>query len=235
MELARNRVEGTNAKRPVVMLSGGKDSVLTLLLVMEVYPTVDCIWYRTGSEAQRRAVERLVVKHGLTVYSHEPRLTYYLPMGEHPALVREFAINDATFPVVTETGCGTKCGLQLNEQKVDEFFYPWDVTFTGWKDSDTHDLASGKVPYAADGSVIGGSRFYAPIRHMGDDEVRGWLRILDPEFEDFDDTVSLCTSCFVSKDADVFCPMEQVNISTIPWDGQAGLDTFRSRFFGMGG
>jgi 3'-phosphoadenosine 5'-phosphosulfate sulfotransferase (PAPS reductase)/FAD synthetase len=212
------------------MFSGGKDSLLTLLLVMEqMKPEV--VWYRTGSEKQRQVVEKWAMKYGLTVYSYDPSKIYYLPMEERPALVREFAINDATFPVVVETIDGTRCGLQLNEDRSDTFLYPYDVTFTGWKDSDVHELASGLVPYAKNGTVIGGSRFYAPIRHLDDDAVMACLRILAPEFEDFDDSLSLCTSCFASKDAEVFCPMEQTTIPTIPWNSQPGLEMFRKRFF----
>lgn len=232
MDKSRETIQGTNAKSPVVMFSGGKDSLLTLLLAREVYPDVECIWYRSGSEAQRRSVGYWTMRLNLTVYSHQPRVAYYLPMSESPALVKEYAINDATFPVVAETKHGDICGLQVNEERSDTFLYPWDVTFTGWKDSDTHELANGAVPYAPDGTAIGGSRFFAPIRHMLDDEVLGHLRTLAPEFEDFDDSPAVCTSCFVNKVADVFCPMGQATISVIPWDGQAGLAHFQRRFFG---
>lgn len=235
MKKAQQTIRETQAERPVVMLSGGKDSVLTLLLVMEIYPNTEAIWYRTGSEKQRWAVEKWAMKKNLTIYSHDPRDVYYLPMNERPALVREFDINGAPFPVVVETIEGTECGLKVNGKSDEQFLFPWDVCFTGWKDSDTHELAEGKIPYAADGTVIGGSRFFAPIRHFDDDKVRGWLRILAPEFEDFDDSLPLCTSCFTSKESEVFCPMEQATIPTIPWDGQAGLEMFQRRFFGTGG
>lgn len=233
MEKARKIVQDSEAKNPVVMLSGGKDSILTLLIVREIYPDVECIWYRNGSQEQRWAVEKWAMKLGVTIYSHQPSDVYYLPMNEHPALIKEYAINGASFPVVAETIEGTQCGLQMNGERSDTFLYPWDVTFTGWKDSDTHELTNGKVPYAPDGTVIGGSRFFAPIRHFDDDKVRGWLRVLAPEFEDFDDSLPLCTKCFASKDAEVFCPLEQTMISTIPWNGQPGLETFRQRFFGL--
>lgn len=215
------------------MFSGGKDSLLTLLLVMGQYQP-DLIWYRTGSQKQRWAIERWAMKYELTIYSHQPRDVYYLPMNERPALVKEYAINDAVFPVVAETIEGTKCGLQVNEEQVDSFHFPWDVCFTGWKDCDTHELTNGTVPYAKDGTVIGGAKFFAPIRHMSDEEVLGYLRELGPEFEDFDDSLPMCTSCFTSKDAEVFCPMEQMTIPTIPWQADAGLAHFRSRFFGLG-
>lgn len=234
MQRARQIIGDSKANRPVVMFSGGKDSLLALLLVMEQMKP-DVLWYRTGSQEQRWAVEQWTMKKGLTVYSHQPHMTYYLPMGEHLALVREYALNDATFPVVVETKHGERCGLELNEEPCETFLYPWDVTFTGWKDSDTHELANGKVPYAEDGIVIGGSRFYAPIRHMDDDAVRGWLRILAPEFEDFDDSLPVCTNCFSSKDAEVFCPMEQKEIPTIPWQAEEGLAHFQKRFFNLGG
>lgn len=235
MQNARQIVEAAKAERPVVMFSGAKDSLLTLLIVMEQHPHVDVLWYRTGSQEQRWAVEQWTMKHNLTVYSHQPRDIYYLPMGEHPALVREYAINDAAFPVVAETKAGEKCGLQMNEDRVDRFYFPWDVTFVGWKDSDTHGLTNGKVPYATNGAVIGGSRFYAPIRHMDDSEVREHLKTLAPEFEEFDDSLPLCTACFTSKESEVFCPLEQQMIPTLEFDGQASLSSFQQRVFGIGG
>lgn len=216
VEKARKTVQSSNAKHPVVMFSGGKDSLLTLLLVREIYPDVECIWYRSGSESQRKSVEFWTMRLNLTVYSHEPIMSYYLPMGNRSALVREYAINDAIFPVVAETAEGKREGLRVDGYDV--FLYPFDVTFTGWKDSDEHELTGGKVPYAPNGTVIGGSRFFAPIRYMDDDEVRGWLRVLAPEFEDFDDSLLLS---------------EQGDIPSIPLDGQAGLNIFREKFFGI--
>lgn len=234
MQKARQIIETANARRPVVMLSGGKDSLLVLLLVLEQIKP-DVIWYRTGSQEQRWAIEQWTMKHDLTVYSHEPRDIYYLPMGHSPALVREYDINGDGFPVVAETIEGERCGLQVGEQRSERFLFPWDVTFTGWKDSDTHELTDGKVPYAPNGTVIGGSKFYAPIRHMVDEEVREHLKTLAPEFEDFDDSLPLCTRCFSGNDAEVFCPMEQANIPTFQWDRQASLDAFRQRVFGLVG
>lgn len=235
MQKARQIVEAAKAERPVVMLSGGKDSILTLLLVLEIYPNADCIWYRTGSQEQRWAIEQWTMKKNLTVYSHQPRDIYYLPMGEHPALIREYAINDAMFPVVAETKTGEKCGLRMNEDRADQFYFPWLETFTGWKDSDTHELTNGKVPYCPDGTVIGGSRFFAPIRHMTDNEVREHLKTLAPEFEEFDDSLPLCTACFTSNESEVFCPLEQQMVSTLEWDGQASLSSFQQRVFGIVG
>lgn len=218
MQTARQTIEAAKAERPVVMFSGGKDSLLTLLLVREVYPDVECIWYRSGSESQRKSVEFWTMKLNLVVYSHEPVMSYYLPMGDRSALVREYAINDATFPVVAETAEGERQGLRVDGYDV--FLYPFDVTFTGWKDSDEHELIGGKVPYAPDRTVIGGSRFYAPIRHLDDDAVRRWLRVLAPEFGDFDDSLLLS---------------EQGDVPNIPLDGQTGLSIFKQRFFGLGG
>lgn len=234
MNRARQIIAGSQAERPVVMFSGGKDSLLTLLLVMEQFKP-DVLWYRTGSLEQRKAIEYWTMKFNLTVYSHQPRSIYYLPMGEHPAMIREYAINDAAFPVVAETKTGERCGLQVDEQRVEQFLYPWDVTFTGWKDDDTHELVGGRVPYAPDGTMIGESKFYAPIRHMSDEEVASHLRTVAPEFEDFDDSLPVCTSCFASNESHVFCPMEQAAIPTIPWDAQSGLASFQKRFFGIGG
>lgn len=234
METARITIRESNAERPVVMFSGGKDSLLTLLLVMEQFKP-DVLWYRTGSLAQRKAIEYWTMKFNLTVYSHQPRHIYYLPTGEHPAMVREYAINDVAFPVVAETKTGERCGLQMDEQRVEQFLYPWDVSFTGWKDDDTHELAGGRVPYAPDGTVIGGSKFYAPIRHMSDVEVASHLRTLAPEFEDFDDSLPVCTRCFTSNESQVFCPKDRAVIETLPWDGPAALATFQQRFFELGG
>lgn len=234
MERARQVIAESKTEHPVVMFSGGKDSLLTLLLVMErVKPEV--IWYRTGSQEQRWSIEQWTMKHDLTVYSYQSRNAYYLPMSQHPALVREFDINGEPFPVVVETKAGVGCGLKIREEPLDRFTYPWTETFVGWKDLDTHELANGKIPYAPDGTVIGGSQFFAPIRHMTDDEVFGHLKEIAPEFEDFDDSLPVCTNCFTSKEPQVFCPEEQGMINTLPWDGQVGLANFQKRFLDIGG
>lgn len=230
MKQARQIIESITAARPVVMFSGGKDSLLTLLLAREKYSKCDVLWYRMGSKKQREQIEYWRNKLNLTIYSYRPSDYYYLPLSTGAALVKEFSIKGIAFPAVAEVAEGERCGLTINESKLIRFNYSWDVTFTGWKDCDEHDLMSGKVNYALDETNVGGSRFYAPIRHMADDEVRAHLKILAPEFEEFDDSVPLCTRCF-TQSGEVFCPQEQTMIPAALL-GQDGLTAFRERFGG---
>lgn len=221
----------TDAKYPVVMFSGGKDSVLTALLVKEQYPTVDLLWYRMGSPTQAQAVKQWHQRLGLRIYSYPPRKIYYVPTGNDLHLIKEFDINGQPFPVAVDVTPDRQCGIKLSEPLLPHFNYHWDTTFVGWKDCDTHPIPGGIVPYMPDGYTCGGSRFYAPVRGMSDEDVLERLHTLNTPMIPFDDSIPLCTACFNTPKAEsVYCPEDSCSIPTLPWDREKSLTTFQQNF-----
>lgn len=191
----------------------------------------DLLWYRMGAPAQRRAIEYWAFKHDLTVYSYAPSNYYYVPSAGELSLIKEFDHWGQPFPVGVDVTQGRECGLLLNEPLLPHYPYPWDVTFTGWKDCDTHPIygtATGIFP--PNGFTDTHTTYYAPIRHLDDPTVNHHL---PTDFIPFDDSIPLCTACFNSAAdiTEVYCPEEQAVISTIQWERKSSLAQFRSKFY----
>ena len=94
------------------------------------------------------------------------------------------------------------------------------------------------TPFPEDGAQVGSTQFFAPLRHMTDEDVRSLTERLhipvneekyagskehDPDY------LHRCTRCF-SETGEVFCPKQQAMIPSQPWERGVALSNFRSRF-----
>lgn len=228
MERARQIISEVLAQssRPVVFWSGGKDSQLLLHLAREQKPEIDVLWFRDGIP---KFQAEFIRSNDLTVYSYAPMDQYYLPDGDGLSLVREYSINGTPFPVISDVGYSDDCGLELSIERTPFFPFPWDTCLIGWKATDGHSI-TGLNPFPEDGTVVGGTRFYGPLRHMTDEQVLSELARLGLPFDDDNDTIRKCTNCLCRAESDVYCPKLGQRVPPIVWDSASSLAAFRQRF-----
>lgn len=225
---------------PIVACSFGKESVLLLSLVREQIPDVPVIWLRENLlRTQREFAERLIVEWGLTVFGFAPTHVYLMPAPDGKlSLISEYGLNGEHFPVVRDLVAGDRCLLKFPTASGTATAFPFDSVLIGWKDCDTHPIF-GRAPYPPDGTLSCGTRFYAPLRHLSDDQVWQAIRDLDIPYNQakYDarddladpDCVVACARCLEGSGR-VFCPDVGRQIDSYEWDRGSLLQAFRSRF-----
>lgn len=220
----------SEATNPVVLLSGGKDSVLLLFLAREIRPDLGIIWWQTGSNA--KFVKRLIVDWNLHVLSYAPSAQYMLGGQGRLSQVSEFAWGENRFPVVTDVIDGDKCSL-LSYDKTPNAFHTFDCALVGWKATDRHWLIGDASFPPPDGVKLGMTSFFAPLRDWTDGQVWAATRALglpyDKEvYDGGTDEISLCTKCYTSDAPVCYCPLKKttVKVNSMNWD----VKSFRQQF-----
>jgi 3'-phosphoadenosine 5'-phosphosulfate sulfotransferase (PAPS reductase)/FAD synthetase len=239
LKQARGIIENAlnTSERPVVLCSFGKESLL-LLALLRHYTEVDVLWYYTDdlAKAQKRFAHQIIRDWNLAVYTYQPSDRYYLPNDEGLTLVSEYSIGGEAFPVLQDIEHSDRCGLEISSERTPYFAYHWPVTFWGLKSSDEH-FITGR-PFVPDGTQVGSTRLYAPLRDFTDEDVWKLTRRLNLPFNEekyrgdskFDpDILHACTACF-SHDETVFCPRLSREVPPFVWDKAQALDSFRTRF-----
>ena len=230
------------ATSPVLLCSFGKDSMLLLSLIREV-KDIPLIWYRSDLiVSQREFAERIIIEWDLTVFGYAPAVRYFLPNGNGLSLINDYSMSNDRFPVVVDVEHSDRCCLTISQQRTPFFSYDFDVTFTGYKNTDTHLIFEGLEVLPEDGFQFGGTKFYAPLRDLTDEDVWTLIRELKVPFDEkryagndsFNpDLLLACTRCLQSTSG-VFCPEQQKEIPAYQWDKQGALDAFRARFIPQG-
>lgn len=212
------------ARKPVVLCSFGKDSLLLLSMAQEVNPDIDVLWFRQDTANQQWA-KHYIKEHNLKVFSYAPADKYFLPEGDDLVLVHEYDTGREKLSMIMEIGHSDDCGLQLNKQRTPNFPWPWDLALVGWKKSDDPSIAL-SIPQE---TTLTDTRVVAPLWEYTDTDV--WeeieLRGIDTPMAIPD--VRCCTNCVKSTDSMVFCPLEGKTIPTHQWDKQAALTAFQQR------
>lgn len=240
MNRARQNIKEAlgGAPRPAVLYSSGKESQLLLALALATYPDVTIVWLRHAlTRAQKEFGEAELMRRDLTAFSYDPQSVYYLPTPSGLKLVSEYEVGGAVLPQIRDVAEGEACGLKISRGNPMPAPWPFDVVLIGTLDSDEHPLF-GRNFFPADGTLIGASRFYAPLRHLSESEVYGALGELNVPVDLFryggdssrdPDTLTACTRC-LSGEGKVFCPDAQREIESVAWDRESALENFRLRY-----
>lgn len=228
MHRARQNVEAAlgKASQPVVLWSGGKDSMLLLTLVREIDKSVPCIWFRTGFD--ETFAKQTIHDLDLTVYSYSPTDVYVIPNGDDLSMVHEFSFGRDRLPAVVDIADGEECSLTRFTKRSFDFYQPWDVILVGYKDGDGHATVARTSLFPA-GFKLGGADVVAPIRHMTNDQVRAALFELNVS-HDTNDELPLCTRCMQGNVGKVWCPKMGKMIPRHEWEREQSLLAFRRRF-----
>lgn len=194
----RTRALLAAARRPVLLSSFGKDSVLLLEMARRSKLPFDVLWYRDafegGEEAETRFGKELAAEWDLSVYSYPSHDRYLVRAGERLTLVSEYDVGGDVIPLLQDIEEGERCALSLARASVAgpsnhgatapttttaptapttaaaSISFPWDVTLTGFRFEDAHE-ATGPAPFPPDGTRWGATRFFAPLREWTAEEV----------------------------------------------------------------
>jgi len=238
MDKAREIIKETlnGARRPVILWSGGKDSMLLLWLVRALRPDTDILWFREDLTSEQKEFPLSVIRdENLTVSTFAPAQRYYLPNEGGLTLVSEYQIGNQRLPHLADVEHSDRCGLEISQERTPFVSYPWDLSFIGIKKTDYHPLLHG-IELLPDGN-FGNTKICAPLRDMTDEEVWNAIYELDIPYDRkrYDqrgpdpDSLYACTRCLTGQ-GEVFCPKVKQNIPAVVWDRQDALTEFQRRF-----
>jgi 3'-phosphoadenosine 5'-phosphosulfate sulfotransferase (PAPS reductase)/FAD synthetase len=167
-------------KKPVLALSGGKDSVLMLWMVREWFTHSMPIFFVQQPYFPRKYayVHRLIADWNLDVYSDIPPFRVDVSHGNgRTEVVNSYATGNTSLRIPigwVEPDFNDKwlCGRdKLLERPLGAFVWPWDCMFIGHKSSDIDPLL-GPVKIDLDiNQDPGGCDIAFPIRHFTDEDV----------------------------------------------------------------
>lgn len=219
------------ARRPAVMSSFGKDSMVMLHLLRAHGLRLPVIFHREPFLPRKyRFANSVIEQWDLTVYDYPPSETAVQQEGDCVEVVNAYAAGRR--PMLLPTGiCApgpgetTLCALHdFYKKPRGDFAYPWDVVFVGHKSSDV-DPIYGAVPLHADvANNVDCATVAFPLRHFTDKDVwayhekfglpihheryektaQGWRERADKR--DNPDYFPACTACMTPGGGAVACP-----------------------------
>jgi 3'-phosphoadenosine 5'-phosphosulfate sulfotransferase (PAPS reductase)/FAD synthetase len=168
-------------KKPVVMCSFGKDSMVLLDLMIAVAGPLPIVFHREPFSPSKYAFANEVIQAmNLTVYDYRPCKVSLSNKNGMMEIMNEYQIGAETCLVPTgmvppkdySDRNSYLCGLNdLLLKPLGTFVYPWDVCFLGHKSSDV-DPMHGPLPLHLDLKRNPGSASAAfPIREFSDQDV----------------------------------------------------------------
>lgn len=236
--------ERLQGRKPVLFLSGGLDSLLLLVLLIEQKQVFEIIQYRDHwTKKQRERADYWIRKCSLRVYSYpamsaclvgdEDNISagYRIAIGDTSVrLVRDFVINDMN----------TKCIAEL-QPTMPMPICPLDVdcVIVGTRKDDRHYVFGDEPLVHGESWTEGETLFLAPLWDWTRQDVKDALssRGIDcteaSEEEDTGNLVGFCTRCVEGK-GDVFCPDKQDYIPSVEWNREVSRRAFIGSIGSMG-
>lgn len=202
METARKVIAAAlhEARRPAVLCSFGKDSMLLLHLVREALPQVPVIWFRTGQD--ERFAKRMIAKWNLMVVSWAPAAIQLLINGDQRTLALEYAFGPCHLPVLVDLEGDGPCALKKFARCTPELVVPFDLLFLGYKDTDSHWVRGDAPLFPLQPSMP--FQLCTPLRHMEDEQVLAHIDELGIPYQAVKDTLALSTACMTPEPLDSF-------------------------------
>ncbi len=217
-----------SARKPVLLLSFGKDSLLLLHLIRQVHPRFsECLWFPEQIRGQERRNEfgmQLIKDLDLRCYTYPPSAMDVV-QGEDGTLelvnVQDFGQGGMLFlPIGIAPKIDPRnfaCGLDIINKPIipwGSLEYEWDVTFIGHKSSDKCPV-QGDIPLEGYWSPNGSTTMVYPLKEFTDDDVWECIerfgiqydtnRYIGEQHEDDStspttpDYYSACVECLIEK------------------------------------
>jgi len=225
--------EKLNGRKPVLFLSGGLDSLLLLVLLIEQKQVFEIIQYRTlWSKKQRERADYWIKKCNLRVYSYPPMSINLLGDDTQLSAVFEYAVGNGAIPVIRDLIDGTDCIADLDGQRMHTAPLDFDLGIVGTRKDDYHPFMG--QPVKTQEFEVGGMQFICPLWNYTREDVKRELesRGIDAsEVEDEADSgnLAMCTTC-LNGTGDVFCPLEKRMIPSVQWSRENNLKAFREAY-----
>jgi len=234
-------------KRPVIMSSFGKDSMVMLDILKRNGLKLPIVFFKEPFFPKKYEFAfRQISDNEYVVYDYPPTLTTVAKNNGVTEIINHYQAGNNTMYVPTgirECREGTfLCGLKdLYLKPSGTFAFPWDLAFVGHKSSDI-DPILGPVPILNDIKLnVGACSLSYPLRHFTDIDIWDYHLFYDvpyndkrynknnhyKEFEDItynNDYHPACTRCMNPVEADVVdCPMFGLKVTNVSkqlrWQG----------------
>lgn len=226
-------------KKPVLMCSFGKDSMVLLHLLRSY--NLPVLFHREPFHPWKYSfANRVIEAWNLTVYDYPPSKVSLFKRNGMMELMNEYSIGQETCMLPTgiihpQDGKPYLCGLKdLVCKPLGTFSYPWDVCFLGHKASDVDPL-QGNLRFNIDVKRNPGSAHAAyPMRTWTDDDVWAYIELnhvpyqenryakIDGEWQELPDKTfnpdyfHTCTRCIDRDEAsDVRCPLNGLQVNNV--------------------
>jgi hypothetical protein len=247
-------------KKPVIMCSFGKDSMVMLHLIRDMGKSLPVIFHKDPWFPQKyKFADEVISDWGLEVYDYPPsKITMWEGVGIM-AFTNHYQIGNSQSSYLQlpknilppEDGKKWICGIDLISRPKASFQYPWDLALIGHKNSDKDEIAGSvnlHVDIKKNAGIAPDGAF--PLRHWTDDDVweytklhnvpQQWSRYdknTKSEIENKDansDYANVCINCINSKEklSTVHCPKLNMQVSNIAQ--HAPYDTPVFDYFGGG-
>lgn len=219
-----------HARRPIVLSSFGKDSLVLLDLIyqLERVPVLSFLQAPDLFPEKYAFAQRVIEENALQCSTLPPQWATHVQVGDHFDLYSCFGSKD-TGPLLMSTGCRPRqpgeetflCALEeVSQPQKTDVAYPWDLTFIGAKSSDEVTLAARSAmttPLVQSGSTW----LCFPLWQWTDEDIWTYIRAegLEYDRERYDDRrertnpdhFPTCWNCLDTKKAGkpVYCPAMQ--------------------------
>ena len=166
-------------KRPAVMSSFGKDSMVMLDILKRMGVKLPVIFHREPyCPSKDLFANEAIEREQYAVFDYQPSETAVVKNNGHMEIVNFYQVGPRLWNWMPtgirkpEEGKPWLCGyVDLYRKPFGTFEFPWDVAFLGHKSSDV-DPVLGPIPLAVDIKVNDGGCHYAyPVRHFTDADV----------------------------------------------------------------
>jgi len=225
--------ERLNGRKPVLFLSGGLDSLLLLVLLIEQKQVFEIIQFRTNwSKKQRERADCWIKKCNLRVYSYPPMSIHLLGDDTQLSAVFEYAVGNGAIPVIRDIINGTDCIADLDGQRMHTMPLDVDLGIVGTRKDDYHSFMG--QPVKTQEFEVGGMQFICPLWNYSRDDVKRELEARGIDASEVEDEVdsgnlAMCTTC-LNGTGKVWCPKDEKEIDSIVWDRQANLKAFQQAY-----
>jgi len=223
---------------PCLWFSGGSDSMLLLLVMLEFEKPFGILKFEDGwSKEQRRAVDAVVMKHNLQAFSYPATDHLLAGNAKELSLASLYAVDGSGHKAMLvrdlvddPNRCAVDLKLEKPKQRVAPIEYAVHV-WGSWKD-DRHWIR-GEMPLAEPIWFVGNHTFIAPLYEWTREDVSRELKSRNVEPIGIDTgNITACHNC-LKGEKQVFCPKTGDLIDSVIWDRKGNL-THIERFLGAG-
>lgn len=220
-------------------LSGGKDSRLLLVIILQEKLLCGFLSFREGwTTEQNKIVNDLIKQHNLAVYSYPPEASILFGENDDLTVASVYAVGSRpgeTTAILRDIVPGDACAAEImikhNEERGALILF--DTHIWGSKKSDRHYVfGEGAIMTDAHWN-IGTRKFFAPLYNWTDAEVLEALGLMGAEYAEPSEqqntgNLPCCSRCLTAKDK-VMCPKTKTEIPAIQWSPTENLAAWREQ------
>lgn len=230
------------SKTPIVLCSFGKDSMVMLHLIRKVREDIPVLFFKEAFHPRKYIfANRIIAEWNLTVYEYPPTAMEIMNNNGVTEIINLYSLGFGAY-LYLPTGIVQKqahdspfiCALRdvYHKPKVDNFYYQWDLTFIGHKDSDKDVILENAKPQ--DGYRQAGLTYFVyPLKDWTDADIWEYMEKNNipyndkrydkangyKEFEDYtfnNDYHECCYNCINFDEPDItFCHLENKSVLNI--------------------